>query len=402
MLLSSNYVDCERRLYRRYLVCVFLLCISCTCSYAVDQAEDQITVQADTEAMQRLSVQKDNLLNLLSEIDKHYGETAAVLKQLQAQIEQKRNSLDHIRQEISHCQRDVDKLRKELIEQIRVAYAFGEKDKLKLLLNQQDLAVSGRMMHYFNYFNKERLKKLADLDAAVNHLDILDKQREAEAATLEKDLEGKKSEQLALLEAKKQRNKLLDKMSNDFSSPEQQLSQLQESENSLKLLVSSLPGADKEDVPTGNKPAISKTEKKTEKQGNVEKDVDFFSLKGKLPWPVTGQLSHKFGSARTVVTWDGVLIDANEGEDVRAVTRGSVVFAEWLRGYGLMIILDHGQGYKTLYAFNQSLYKKIGDSVEAGEVIASVGQSGGRSKAGLYFGIRSKGVPVDPIEWCRR
>ena len=126
MLLSSNYVDCERRLYRRYLVCVFLLCISCTCSYAVDQAEDQITVQADTEAMQRLSVQKDNLLNLLSEIDKHYGETAAVLKQLQAQIEQKRNSLDHIRQEISHCQRDVDKLRKELIEQIRGAYAFGE------------------------------------------------------------------------------------------------------------------------------------------------------------------------------------------------------------------------------------------------------------------------------------
>jgi murein hydrolase activator len=394
VLLSSNYVDCERRSYRRYLVFVFVLCISSTCSYAVDQ----IVVQADTEAMQRLSVQKDNLLNLLSEIDKHYGETAAVLKKLQARIEQKRNSLDRIRQEISHCQRDVDKLRKKLIEQIRVAYAFGEKDKLTLLLNQQDLAVSGRMMHYFNYFNKDRLKKLADLDAAVNRLDKLDKQREVEAATLEKDLEGKKSEQLVLLEAKKQRNKLLDKIDSDFSSPEQQLSQLQESENSLRLLVSSLPGAEKEAVPTENKPAIPKIEK----QGNIEKDVDFFSLKGKLPWPVTGQLSHKFGSARTVVTWDGVLIDADEGVDVKAVTRGTVVFAEWLRGYGLMIILDHGQGYKTLYAFNQSLYKKNGDSVEAGEVIASVGQSGGRSKAGLYFGIRSKGVPVDPIEWCRR
>jgi murein hydrolase activator len=379
---------------KKRLSAVILLCIGCVCSYA----EDQITVQADTEAMQRLVVQKDNLLNLLSVIDKQYGDTAAVLKKLQAQIDQKRNSLDLIRQDISNCQRDVDKLRKELIEQIRVAYAFGQKDKLKLLLNQQDLAVSGRMMHYFNYFNKDRLKKLADLDAAFERLDKLDKQREAEAAILEKDLESKKSEQLALLEAKKKRSNIIDKMGSDYSSPEQQLSELQESENSLRHLVSSLPGAEKEGSLIGNK-AVTTT---TEKQSEFVKNVDFSSLKGKLSWPVTGQLSHKFGSARTVVTWDGVLIDANEGVEVKAVTRGTVVFAEWLRGYGLMIILDHGQGYKTLYAFNQSLYKKTGDSVEAGEVIASVGQSGGRSKAGLYFGIRSKGVPVDPLEWCRR
>ena len=379
---------------KKRLSAVILLCIGCVCSYA----EDQITVQADTEAMQRLVVQKDNLLNLLSVIDKQYGDTAAVLKKLQAQIEQKRNSLDLIRQDISNCQRDVDKLRKELIEQIRVAYAFGQKDKLKLLLNQQDLAVSGRMMHYFNYFNKDRLKKLADLDAAFERLDKLDKQREAEAAILEKDLESKKSEQLALLEAKKKRSNIIDKMGSDYSSPEQQLSELQESENSLRHLVSSLPGAEKEGSLIGNK-AVTTT---TEKQSEFVKNVDFSSLKGKLSWPVTGQLSHKFGIARTVVTWDGVLIDANEGVEVKAVTRGTVVFAEWLRGYGLMIILDHGQGYKTLYAFNQSLYKKTGDSVEAGEVIASVGQSGGRSKAGLYFGIRSKGVPVDPLEWCRR
>ena len=379
---------------KKRLSAVILLCIGCVCSYA----EDQITVQADTEAMQRLVVQKDNLLNLLSVIDKQYGDTAAVLKKLQAQIEQKRNSLDLIRQDISNCQRDVDKLRKELIEQIRVAYAFGQKDKLKLLLNQQDLAVSGRMMHYFNYFNKDRLKKLADLDISVERLDKLDKQREAEAAILEKDLESKKSEQLALIEAKKKRSNIIDKMGSDYSSPEQQLSELQESENSLRHLVSSLPGAEKEGSLIGNK-AVTTT---TEKQSEFVKNVDFSSLKGKLSWPVTGQLSHKFGSARTVVTWDGVLIDANEGVEVKAVTRGTVVFAEWLRGYGLMIILDHGQGYKTLYAFNQSLYKKTGDSVEAGEVIASVGQSGGRSKAGLYFGIRSKGVPVDPLEWCRR
>jgi septal ring factor EnvC (AmiA/AmiB activator) len=88
--------------------------------------------------------------------------------------------------------------------------------------------------------------------------------------------------------------------------------------------------------------------------------------------------------------------------EVQAVTRGKVVFAEWFRSFGLMIIIDHGQGYLTLYGYNQSLYKKTGDAVEAGDVIASVGQSGGRNKAGLYFGIRNKGVPIDPLEWCRQ
>jgi septal ring factor EnvC (AmiA/AmiB activator) len=133
-----------------------------------------------------------------------------------------------------------------------------------------------------------------------------------------------------------------------------------------------------------------------------EPETDFAELKGKLPWPVNGKLTHKFGSARTEGTWDGVLIDAAEGMEIKAVTGGKVVYAQWLRSYGLLIIIDHGQGYMTLYAFNQSLYKHTGDLVKAGDVIASVGQSGGRSQAGLYFGIRKKGEPVDPLEWCRR
>ena len=203
---------------------------------------------------------------------------------------------------------------------------------------------------------------------------------------------------MALFDAKKQRSDLLERMDRDFSSTDQQLSQLQESEDSLRLLMSSLYGVEKGE--SSNESQANKL--LTDKHAEIENRINFSNLKGNLPWPVTGQLAHKFGSARTEVTWDGVLIDANEGMDVKAVSRGKVIFAEWLRGYGLMMILDHGRGYSTLYAFNQSLYRKTGDSVEAGEVIASVGQSGGRSKAGLYFGIRNKGVPIDPLEWCRR
>ena len=140
----------------------------------------------------------------------------------------------------------------------------------------------------------------------------------------------------------------------------------------------------------------------TPMENSSELKGDFSTLKGKLPWPVRGRLAHKFGSPRAEGAWDGVLIDANEGMEIKAVTRGKVVYAEWLRGYGLLTIIDHGQGYMSLYAFNQSLYKRVGESVEAGDVIASVGQSGGRSQAGLYFGIRKKGVPIDPLEWCRK
>ena len=364
-------------------------------SNELNQIESDINVVK--QDMQRLSLQKDYLQNLLADIEKRYGETATSLKSLQAQIEQKRQSLNKIRQEMQVYQTEIDKLSKELAGQIRSAYAMGQKDKLKLMLNQQDPALSSRMMIYYDYLNKVRLSRLADMDASVQHLDQLDKQKQIETKLLEQNLERKKSEQAALDDARKQRNELLAQINNDFSSNEQQLSQLQISEDRLKSLMASLSITEDElavDAGQAN-------ELPTSTENPPELKADFPALKGKLPWPVKGKLAQRFGSPRSEGIWDGVLIDASEGMEIQAVTRGKVVYAEWLRGYGLLTIIDHGQGYMTLYAFNQSLYKRMGDSVEAGDVIASVGQSGGRSQAGLYFGIRKKGVPIDPLEWCR-
>ena len=388
---------------RRKLIFCFLFGALVSYGHAEDlQTSNELNkVESDIsevkQDMQRLSQQKDNLLNLLADIEKHYGEIAALLKTLQIQIEQKRHSLDNIRQDMQVYQKEIDKLSKELAGQIRAAYAMGQKEKLKLLLNQQDPALSSRMMVYFNYFNKERLKKLTEIEAAVQRLDQLDKQKKTETELLEQNLEQKKSEQAALDEARKQRNELLVQIGNDFSSSEQQLTQLQESQNRLKSLMASLPITEEELAVD----AEQAKELSSPIENSPELKSDFSTLKGKLPWPVRGRLSQKFGSPRSEGTWDGVLIDASEGMEIKAVTRGKVVYAEWLRGYGLLTIIDHGQGYMSLYAFNQSLYKRIGDTVEAGDVIASVGQSGGRSQAGLYFGIRKKGVPIDPLEWCR-
>jgi septal ring factor EnvC (AmiA/AmiB activator) len=389
---------------RKELVFVFLLGTWVSHTYAEDlQTSNELNkVESDIngvkQTMERLSEEKDTLQNLLADTEKHYGETAAILKTLQAQIEQKRESLDTIRKDMDSYQAEIDTLSKELADQIRLAYAIGKKEKLKLLLNQEDPALSSRMMVYFNYFNKERLKKLVDIETAVQRLEQLDKQKQTETALLERDLEKKKSEQVVLDEAKKQRNKLLVQIGNDFSSSEQQLSQLQESENRLKSLMASLPITEEELAVD----AEQAKELSPSKDDSFELKTDFPALKGKLPWPVSGKLAHKFGSPRTEGTWDGVLIDAGEGMEIKAVTGGKVVYAEWLRSYGLLIIIDHGQGYMTLYAFNQSLYKHTGDIVKAGDVIASVGQSGGRSQAGLYFGIRKKGEPIDPLEWCRK
>ena len=348
--------------------------------------------------MQRLLQQRETLQGLLADIEMRYGEIAASLKKLQTNIEQKRQGLDKIRLDIRAYQNEIDKLSTELAGQVRAAYAMGQQEKLKLLLNQQDTALSSRMMIYFNYINKERLKKLAEMEAVVQRLDELDKQKQVETALLEQDLKQKKAEQAALDETRKQRNELLVQIGNDFSSSEQQLTQLQESQNRLKSLMASLPITE-EELAVDDEPA---KELPASLENTAQLKIDFSALKGKLPLPVNGKVAQKFGSPRAEGSWDGVLIDASEGTEIKAVTRGKVVYAEWLRGYGLLTIIDHGQGYMTLYAFNQSLYKRTGDSVEAGDVIASVGQSGGRSQAGLYFGIRKKGVPIDPLEWCLR
>ena len=362
----------------------------------LNKVESDISVVK--QDMQRLSEQKDNLQSLLADIEKRYGETAALLRTLQIKIEQKRQGLDKIRQDMQTFQQEIDKLNSELAGQIKAAYAMGQEERLKLMLNKQDPALSGRMMIYFNYINKERLKKLADLEAAVQRLDQLDKQKKTETEFLERDLEQKKSEQTALDEARKKRNELLVQIGNDFSSNEQQLNQLQINEDRLKSLMATLPITEEELAAD----AEQTKELSPAMENPPELKADFSTLKGSLPWPVRGRLAQKFGSPRTEGVWDGVLIDAPEGMEIKAVTQGKVVYAEWMRGYGLLIIVDHGHGYMTLYAFNQSLYKKMGDTVEAGDVIASVGQSGGRSQSGLYFGIRKKGVPIDPLEWCRR
>jgi septal ring factor EnvC (AmiA/AmiB activator) len=392
-----------------------------------------------TTVFAEMSIDKSALLNnQLAELDKLYGNTSTLLKTLENQIAKQKQDLANIHAEIQALTLDVTKQNEELAGQVKTMYAMGRKERLKLLLNQQDPILSSRMMAYYDYLNTRRVTQLNDVSHTLHRLEKLKKQNENATSQLEQNLAQKRIEQNAVEAIKKQRNQLLRTATPDFLSNEQQINRLKDSENALKNLLSTFKTSNsdlnseiekarairKKRLDTeeemaitamsktkiiDEEPAITTIHKAKEtplKAISSEADFpqlegDFVKLKGQFPFPVNGDLIQKFGSAREDGKLDGVIIAAPEGTEIHTITDGKVVYADWMRGYGLIIIIDHGKGYISLYAFNQSLYKKVGDVVNSGDVIASVGLSGGHDKASLYFGIRKKGKAVDPLEWCK-
>jgi septal ring factor EnvC (AmiA/AmiB activator) len=377
-----------------FWLCLLLVSINEGRAGLFDKSEELNKTQADVieQHSQGFEQKKADLQKQLADVEKRYGETAAALKTLQEQIEQTRQNLGKNQQDRMVYQKEIDKDSKELAEQIKAAYMMGQKEKLKIMLNQQDPVLSSRMMLYYNYLNKARLKKLNDIKIAIKYQGQLDQQRESETKLLEQSLEQKQATEDVFNKAKMLRSVLLRQLLRDFSSRKQQLADLKESETKLKSLITTL----QDEKVTPDAPAKEPTKPVPE---ITQLNSDFETLKSKLPWPINGTV-RKFGSARSGGIWDGVLINANEGVDVKAVAKGKVAYAGLFQGYGSLIIIDHGQGYMTVHGFNQSLYKREGDIVEAGDVIASVGKSGGRKQSGLYFAIRKQGMPIDPLSWC--
>lgn len=347
-------------------------------------ARIQTAIKEVAGTINKLGNKKDALISQLAELEKQYGEIAYTLERLKKQGILKQQHLEQIRKEIQEQKKKIWDQSTALQGQIRAAHAMGQGEKLKLLLNQQDPAISSRMIVYYDYLNKARLARLKDIEDSLKVLNSLEQDQIKESEELEKVLAQKKAEQQVLIATKNQREVLLAELSKEYSSKKEQLNQLKQSEHKLQQLIMTLQKTI-DDFPFEAGPS-----------------KPFHNLRGQLPWPIRGKLIKKFGSTRGDRKWDGVLIGSQEGIKVHAVTRGRVVYADWLRGYGLLTILDHGKGYMTLYAFNQSLYKEVGEWVDAGEVIATVGKSGGRGQSGLYFGIRKKGKPVDPVKWCRK
>lgn len=371
---------------------LYLLCIALV-QAGTDKSADELS-RIQSEISQANKTLTDNqeqqtaLMSELAEIEKQYGITVVSLKAMEKQIAEKQQKLRKVKDETSTLSADISEQKKALEVQIKAAYAMGKKDKLKLMLNQQDPALSSRILVYYDYLNKDRLAKLDYILEAQSRLTALELEQVKDTEILEQNLKVNEAQQKLLVDTQAKRKELLALLEKDYSSTQAKLSQLQEGEQRLQKVVAGLQRFNFKEV--------------IKSVFDLSSDQPFEKLKGNLPWPVEGQIVQKFGSQRMDSRWDGVLIEASEGTELKAVSNGRVVFADWLRGYGLLIIIDHNDGYMTLYAFNQSLYKSVGDQVKAGEVIAAVGKSGGRDQPGLYFGVREQGKPVDPLLWCKQ
>jgi septal ring factor EnvC (AmiA/AmiB activator) len=369
---------------------------------ATDTATRLNQAQAD---MAQLKTSKEQLLAQLQQIEKQYGAAAGSLREVTLDIHDKQQQLSQLSVQIKQQQAALQAQKVVLNHQLKAAFVMGKKEKLKLLLNQQDTAVASRMMVYYDDLNRARLKKLARLNETLATLTRLEQTRVQTSEALGQAMQTQRLKQADLTQAQQQRAALLAQLKSEMTVKSRQLSVLEAEERQMQALIQSLQKTVAQPAPrvTAVTPPVN-PKKLPDKINPLYASVSnkaFPTLKGHLHWPVAGKVLRRFGSRRVDTRWDGVLLGAVEGADVYAVGDGRVVFADWLRGYGLLTIIDHGQGYMSLYAFNQSLYKKVGDTIKAGTAVAAVGKSDGREQASLYFGLRSGGKPINPLQWCK-
>jgi murein hydrolase activator len=335
--------------------------------------------------MEKDSSRRDKLSREIEESEKSVSSARVELEKLRrerAAHTTRRAELAGLRRkEESALARD----REALAGQIRAAHMIGQEEPLKLLLNQKDPAQAGRVLTYYQYFGRARASQIAAINGHIAELNTLDEQLATEEERLTALEAEQKGEVAKLQSARDRRGKALATLEAESKNRAKELERLKDQQGGLEKLVRELRRAlervDK--FPTDSKDAFAR-------------------LRGKLAWPVSGKLLASFGQVRAGgMKWDGVLVSGNQGTAVRAVYHGRVVYADWLSGLGLLTIIDHGDGYLSLYGHNERLYKDVGEKVTAGDTIATVGDSGGRQTPALYFEIRKAGRPVDPRPWFR-
>ena len=271
----------------------------------------------------------------------------------------------------------------QLASQVVAAYTNGSQERIKLLLNQHDPATLGRMMTYYRYMSEFRGDNIATVNNHIVELSDLREQAEKEEDRLAGLARARYAELTELNRAQEQRQNLLVALKTRIAEEGSQIDRLAAEEQDLSRLIAELTSI-LSDYP-------------------ITSEEPFPTLRGKLTWPIAGRLLHDFGQPRAGgLKWNGVVLSAPRGREVRAIYHGRVVFADWLAGMGLLVIVDHGDGFMTLYGYNETTLKSAGDWVAPGDVIATVGDSGGQQETGLYFEVRQGTKPVNPSVWVSR
>ncbi len=416
--------------FKATLACTSLFVLMLACVPYANANKKEQSKQNLNDVQQRLETLKKELDNS----QEAHKDAADALKESELAISAANKKLFEISQKQQQNKKTLTQLKSDSIStnqaltqqqnllssQLYQQYIHGEQSYLQMILQSENPSDIARDVQYFSYVAKARASLINKMQGTLNKINKLNN---ATAFALKEvaDLKQKQVDEKRTLESQKQeKSKVVSNLSQQIATQRSEIKKLTRDEKRLSELVKRLakiiPPTPKKirpkrepattantvETPTNNKPPKEVLANNTEPSQEFS-GASFAVLRGKLRLPVRGDVTNRFGSSRedSGISWKGLFIKANEGADVKSVATGRVVFADWLRGFGNLIILDHGNGYMSLYGNNQALLKQVGDSVRAGDVIASVGNSGGNETNGLYYELRSQSRPFDPLSWSR-
>ncbi len=376
------------RRINRLIKCGLILTSLVTASAVANEdrtKKDLSEVQNALEQSQaEYNAQRKKIASLQKNLKSHeldIAKNAKALNMAEQSVKETKTQQKELQNKADELDKKHAQFQKVLAAQLKSAYMAGGDDYSKMLLNQEDTAKFERTLSYYNYLNKARIEQIEDLKDLQQQIVQNQKELIKTQEKLELLFDEQKRRQTALVNAQSERQANLKNLQAQLNSTKSSINYLKENQQTLVATIEEL------------------EKEKTQK-------IELLGLnknKGKLDWPSKGKLEHTFGQRKHGgIDWKGVLIGAKEGTNINSVHNGQVVFADWLKGYGWVIVVDHGEGFMSLYGHAQTLLRDVGDMVREGETLALVGQSGGQASSGLYFEIRHKGRAVNPIKWCKR
>lgn len=338
----------------------------------INQLQQSIAVKQDS---------KNKTIKQLKSIEKNIGFLNTKIQKSNRSIQSSNKRLKKLHNDNKALKKELDKNKISLEKQIYGAYTQGRNSQLQMIFNQQNPAEFQRQLSFYQYIAKQQSTVINKVNKNLSDLETTRKNIEDENKRLKKTKNELVLQKQSLTKDKTKRSQVVKTLNTQLKKQGKHLKSLHEDEKQLKELIASIND-------------IFKNHSQPQKP--------FKTLKGKLPWPLKGKLKTMYGHLKPLsnLKWQGNVIYAKEGTHVRAVSSGIVAYADWLKGFGNIIIIDHGDDYLSLYSHNQSLYKAPGEQVSKGEIISSAGNSGGIKKSGVYFEIRKKGKPQNPAIWC--
>lgn len=369
-----------------------VMCV-CLCSFASPILADdeqkkkfeevKRSIEKLKAELEKTKSSRDDLHKSLETNEKNIRTLNNKSKELQENLEQSQDKLNELNREQTGLSKKKNEQVSLVENYVSAAYKLGQQSQIRLLLSQQHPAEAARMVKYYQAFSATRSEKISEFVATLERLNIVESEIADNTASLQRSYAELKEQQRALKNSQNQRQATLAKLNADVGNQQARLRTLEANRKRLETV-------------------LSKVYEEINAQELAIGISAFTQHKGQLPWPTKVKPRNRFGAKRSKqLRWQGLEFVGNRGDSVVAIHHGQVVFSDYLRGHGLLLIIDHGSGYMSLYAHNDNLYKELGEWVESGEAVASIGNTGGRTDTALYFELRHNGKPTNPTTWFK-